>query len=78
MEEILKLLKDFEIRNNMSIAVRLYADGSGVVEEFYHYDELIEFRNAEQFEVFLKETQYKKDANGLTISPVVIVEKKTV
>ena len=57
MKELLKLIEDFEIRNNISIGVTLFGDGSGVIEEFWDNEEIKHFNNLSELESFLAEGQ---------------------
>ena len=53
MEKTLQLIKNFEKKNNISIAVTLYGDGSGTVSEFWDNEELTEFKNIDDLHNFL-------------------------
>lgn len=77
MEEILKLMNDFEKRNNMSIAFTMYKDGSYSVNEFWDEDVLNEGNSIEELKKFLKETRYKLDENGLSYKPCIKIETLT-
>lgn len=71
MEKTLQLIKNFEKRNNISIAVTFYGDGSGTVSEFWDYEELKEFKTVDDLYKFLMNTQYKlADEDGRCLSPV--------
>ncbi|ALR29746.1 hypothetical protein ATE47_04070 [Chryseobacterium sp. IHB B 17019] len=74
MEEILKLMNEFEKRNNMSIAFTMYNDGSYSVKEFWDNESLDGGNSIEELKIFLKETQYKLDENGRSYSPCVKIE----
>ena len=75
MIERLKLLKDFEGKNNLSIVLNLYSDGSGTIEEFWDNEKLVEFKTVEELKTFLTTTKYEKDEAGLCLSPVKIVKQ---
>lgn len=74
MEKTLQLIKNFEKRNNISIAVTLYSDGSSMTEEFWEEENLNESSTVEELHTFLKNTQYKIDVDGRCFSPVQIAE----
>lgn len=66
--DFLKLIKNFEERNNISIGVTIYSDGSGNVEEFWDNEKLY---NGKSVIGFLKRTNYKLDPiDGRCLSPV--------
>ncbi|NOQ49707.1 MAG: hypothetical protein GQ553_03470, partial [Nitrosomonadaceae bacterium] len=73
MDELKQLIKNFEKRNNMSITVTIYGDGSGTVVEFWEEDELKEYSNTKELRSFLQDTQYELDEKGKCISPVTTV-----
>jgi hypothetical protein len=71
MEKTLQLIKNFEKRNNISIAITVMGDGSGNVSEFWDYEELKEYKDINDLHDFLKNTQYKlADEDGRCLSPV--------
>lgn len=71
MKKTLQLIKNFERRNNISIAVTFYGDGSGTVSEFWYCEELKEFKTIDDLHKFLMNTQYKlADEDGRCLSPV--------
>ncbi len=76
MQDLLRLMQDFEKRNNISIAFQLCSDGSCHFEEFWKDEVLIECETIEEAIEFLKSTEYELDENGLCFSPVRI--KQTV
>lgn len=73
MEEILKLLHQFEERNNLSAFVNIYSDGSFGVQEFWNEDMLFG-GSFEELKTFLNDTQYKLGEDGRCISPVQIIQ----
>lgn len=74
MEKMIQLVKNFEKRNNISIAITFYSDGSSQVEEFWDYETLNESKNIEELRSFLMNTQYKlSDDDGRCLSPVEVV-----
>ena len=70
MKDTIQLSKDFEKRNNISIAIKLYSDGSGTVNEFWDDEQLTNFNDEEELHEFLKNINYKLDENGKCFSPV--------
>lgn len=71
MEKTLQLIENFEKRNNISIVVTFYSDGSGTVSEFWDYEELKQFNTIYDLQKFLMNTQYKlADEDGRCLSPV--------
>ena len=70
MKKLLELVKNFENRNNISIAITIIGDGSGIVSEFWDYEELKEYKNIEELTDFLKNTQYLLADDGRCVSPV--------
>jgi hypothetical protein len=70
MKKTLQLIKNFEVRNNMSITLTIMGDGSGSVNEFWDNEELIEFKNIDELHAFLRDIQYQLDDNGKCLSPV--------
>lgn len=76
MNDVVILAKDFEKRNNLSIAITLFSDGSGNVEEFWNNEKLLDkFKNIEELTDFLKRTEYQLDDKGLCLSPVRLKKK---
>ena len=70
MKEILNSLKDFEKRNNLSAAITFCGDGSNTLNEFWDDDILGQFDNVENLLRYLKEAKYKKNEEGICLSPV--------
>lgn len=70
MEKTLKLIRNFERRNNISIAVVIFGDGSAGVEEFWDNEKLNESKTIEELHEFLENTKYKCDSDGRCFSPV--------
>ena len=69
MKTTLQLMKNFETRNNISIVVELYSDGSSRTEEFWK-EELNQSSTIDELHTFLKNTQYKLADNGRCIIPI--------
>lgn len=75
MEKTFQLMKNFERRNNISIAITFCSDGSSSTEEFWDNEKLNESNNIEELHQFLMNTQYKLDeVDGRCFSPVQIAE----
>jgi len=74
MKKILQLMKNFEKRNNISIVITFYSDGSSSTEEFWDEEELNKSNTIEELYSFLMNTQYKlADDDGRCLSPVQIL-----
>jgi len=74
MEELLKLIDGFEKRNNLSIGVTLFGDGSGVIEEFWDNETIEHFENLSDLTSFLAEGQLEMK-DGCSVSPIKILVK---
>jgi hypothetical protein len=75
MEKTFQLMKNFERRNNISIAVTFYSDGSSSTEEYWNNEQLNESKDLDEIHKFLMNIQYKiDDIDGRCISPVQITE----
>ena len=74
MKKTSQLIKNFEKRNNISIAVTIYGDGSALVEEFWDNEELSNCKSIDELHKFLMDTQYKLADDGRCLSPVQIAE----
>ena len=59
MEKTLQMITDFEKRNNISIAVTFYGDGSGTVSEFWDCKQLKEFKTVNDLHKYLLNTYYQ-------------------
>lgn len=72
-EELENLMELFEKRNNMSITFCFHSDGSFSIEEF-HDNEFLFWgtKDFDMLKLFLIETQYELDEDGLCNSPTVI------
>jgi len=71
MEKTLQLINNFERRNNISIAVTFYSDGSSSTEEFWDNEKLNESNTVDELHKFLMNTQYKlDDVDRRCFSPV--------
>ncbi len=75
MEKTIQLIKNFETRNNLSIAVTFYSDGSSGTEDFWDNEKLNESKTLEDLHTFLSNTQYKlSEDEGRCLSPVQLVD----
>ena len=70
-KETTELMKSFQERNNMSIEIGFASDGSARVREFWEEEELKVCDNLKDLHTFLRETRYKMDEEGRSLSPVV-------
>jgi hypothetical protein len=72
MEDLLKLMDEFEKRNNTSISLDLCSDGSGTLKEFWDGDEIKSFENSSELFCFLEKGKLKM-LDGRSVSPIEIV-----
>lgn len=72
MEELFQLMDEFERRNNISIFLNLFSDGTGQVLEFWDDDVVFTFESTTQLQKFLKEGRLKLK-NGLSVKPVQVI-----
>lgn len=75
MEKTLQLMKNFEKRNNLSIALSVCSDGSFTLEEFWDNEILKGGANEKELHNFLKNTQYKLAEDGRCFSPVQLIDE---
>ena len=75
IEGLLKLIKEFEKRNNISTYIKLFPDESGTMYEFWIEEELKEFATIEELVTFLKKTSYELAEDGRCYSPVKLKPK---
>jgi len=73
MENTLKLMNEFEERNNISTTLEINADGSGILREFWDEEIIKEFDNIETLVSFLSSGKLKLAEDGRSVSPIVIV-----
>lgn len=69
MDNIQKLLKSFERRNNISVELRIYSDLSGSLNEFWDGEQIFEFKGLMTLELKLTTTNLELDENGRCYSP---------
>lgn len=65
MENILKLMKSFEERNNISIVLCLHTDMSGEIMSLREDNILLDFVDLAELETILKETKEELYERGL-------------
>ena len=70
MRKILQLIKNFEKRNNISISITIFGDGSAHVDEFWDEERLCSAECEGDLIQFLMNTQYRLDEDGRCFSPV--------
>lgn len=73
METILKLISEFEKRNNMSVSLTIHSDGSGMLEEFWDREELFQFDGIIDLCGKLSKISYELDESGRSYSPVRLI-----
>lgn len=54
MQKTLKLMNEFEERNNISTFMEFHSDGSGVLRELWEGEGLQEFKSLDELNEFLK------------------------
>lgn len=74
MKKIIQLMNNFEDRNNISIEVSFFSDGSANVKEFWDDELLNESKNLDELQKFLMNTQYAIGDDGRCLSPCRVVE----
>jgi hypothetical protein len=70
MKTTLQLVKNFEKRNNISVAINFYSDGSGEIRDFWDDEVLESFDSADHLHNVLKSTQYELAEDGICLFPV--------
>ena len=75
MIETLKLINEFEERNNISVSLILHGDGSCSLQEFWDYEVIKSFDKIDELHIFLKNALLKKDKDGISVSPIVVVSE---
>ena len=64
------LIIQFEQRNNLSIYILLFSDGSSTLMDFWSDSTIAEFDEFAELETYLKVTQYELDPSGRCYSPL--------
>lgn len=72
MIETLKLINEFEERNNISVSLVLHGDGSCFLQEFWDYEVIKSFDKIEELHTFLENGKLKKAKDGRSVSPIEI------
>lgn len=72
MEDLLKLMQAFEKRNNISIALDLCSDGSGILKAFWDDEEILDFSKSSELQEFLTNGRLKTKDNH-SIKPIEIL-----
>jgi len=73
MEQLLKLMEDFEKRNNISISIDLCDDGSGMLKEYWEEDVIKTFDNSKELELFLSNGKLEMN-KGRAVKPIKILD----
>jgi len=73
MKKTLKLLNEFEERNNISTTIEINGDGSGNLREFWDEEIIKEFDSLENLNSFLLDGNLKKGEDGRSIKPIQIL-----
>jgi hypothetical protein len=74
MGDLLELMQEFEKRNNTSISLDLYSDGSGILKEYWDGDEVKSFENSSDLRSFLANGKLKMK-DGRSVKPIKIISK---
>jgi len=74
MNYLLELMQEFERRNNTSIGLELFSDGSGQLKEFWEQEKIIEFKNSSELRSFLANANLKMK-DGRSVKPIKILTK---
>lgn len=74
--DLKQAMQDFEKRNNISITVTYYSDGSCGVEELWDGELLNESETLFNLVDFLNKTKYKLSKDGRCISPVQVIKSR--
>jgi len=75
MKKTLKLMEDFNNRNNISVFLEIYIDGSGIIREFFDEEEIKNFDSIDQLESFLANGKLKQFKDGYCARPIEIINK---
>lgn len=73
MDKLIKNIKKFEERNNVSAIVVVYSDGSNEVKDFWDSENFASFDSTEKLHEYLERSTYKMSGNGRMISPSKLV-----
>jgi hypothetical protein len=73
MEITLKLMDEFEKRNNISTTIEINSDGSGNLREFWDEEIIKEFDSLKDLNLFLLNGKLKLSEDGRSVSPIEIV-----
>ncbi len=76
MENTLKLMDDFEKRNNTSITIEINSDGSGNIREFWDEELIKGFDDINELNAFLLNGKLKLAEDGRSVSPIEIVSEQ--
>jgi len=76
---IINSLKEFEKRNNLSVALELHSDGSSALSDFWNSEETIkEFNTLEDLKSYLDNTSYKLSPAGRCYNPLQEVDEEEI
>lgn len=73
MEITLKLMCEFEKRNNISTTIEINSDGSGNLREFWNEEIIKEFDSLKNLNLFLLNGKLKLAEDSRSVSPIEIV-----
>lgn len=75
MVDTLKLMNEFEERNNISTTIEINSDGSGNLREFWDDEIIKEFDTIEALNSFLTNGKLKLAEDGRSVNPIEIVSE---
>lgn len=76
MKELLKKMNEFESRNNLSIDVILFSDGSFSIREYWDEEEFIGGSTTEELMGILDNMNCQRAADGRCIKPIIILKEE--
>jgi hypothetical protein len=76
IQEISKHITDFENRNNISVCINIFSDGSFSINEFWDDEQLEKFTEIEELIKYLDAINLKKGECGRSLSPIQVEDNK--
>ncbi len=76
MEETVKLIREFEERNSLSIAFVLVSDGSMALEDFWDNQQFFTATSLSEIHEFLRVGELKQSEDGRCLDPIQIIKPK--
>jgi len=75
MKDTLKLMQEFETRNNINVTLEINSDGSGNVRNFWDEEIIKTFDSTDQLESFLANGKLKQFKDGYCARPIEIINE---